>query len=85
MIATEIMESVPEKEEFVRRCEEVYKKHNASLETRYAGKLVALYENGVAAVDDTIDAVLEKAEKSFPHKVFYVRKIGKNSASAILF
>jgi len=72
-------------EAFIRRCEEVYQRHRADLERRHAGMLVALSEERVAAVGDSIDAALEEAVQRHPNKVFYVRKIGESPTCAILY
>ncbi|MCP8317066.1 MAG: hypothetical protein H3Z51_09450 [archaeon] len=72
-------------EEFAKECEEVYQKNKEEFEKQYLGKLVALYEGGIAAVGEDIDKVLESATSKYPDKIFYVRRVGKNPASAILF
>ena len=73
------------KEEFVERCGEVYGKNRDPLEREHKGRIVALYEDGVAAVGTSIDEACKLAEKRFPNRIFYVRRIGKYSAAAILF
>ncbi len=73
------------KEEFVRKCEQVYQRNKQTLESKYEGKIVALYDEGVAAIGTTIDEASKAAEKKFPGKIFYVRRIGKYSAAGILF
>jgi peptide subunit release factor RF-3 len=74
-----------DKEEFVRKCGQVYRRNKQNLESKYEGKMVALYEEGVAAIGTSIDEVSKAAEKKFPDKIFYVRRIGKYSAAGILF
>jgi len=69
---------LPEAKELIQRYEEVYQLHRARLEKEYLGKVVALYEDGVASITDTIDDALVKAEEKYPNKVFYVRKIGRS-------
>lgn len=73
------------KDEFIRKCEEVYKRNKDSLEQKHYGKLVALYEDGVAGIGGTVDEAFKKAEKDFPNRIFYVRRVGKYSAAGILF
>ena len=73
------------KEQFVKKCEEVYVKNRLELESKYHGKLVALYEEGIAAIGDDIDKTLLEARKNKPGKVFYTRRIGDKPAVAILF
>lgn len=72
-------------EEFIRKCEQAYEKNRASLESRYDGKIVALYEDGVAAIGETTDSVYREASRKHPDKIFYVRRIGKYSASGYVF
>jgi|GEM_PF-2885564 len=74
-----------DKQKFVSKCEKVYKEHKTELESKHLGKIVALYEDGVASVGGDIDDALYEAHAKFPNKVFYVRRIGKQSAAAILF
>ena len=74
-----------DKQKFVGKCEQVYKEHETELESKHLGKIVALYEDGVAAIGSDIDNALNEAHTKFPNKVFYVRRIGKQSAAAILF
>ena len=81
-------DSVPltlNKEQFVKKCEEVYMKNRRELESKHQGKLVALYEEGIAAIGDNIDRTLQEARKNKPGKVFYTRRIGDKPAVAILF
>lgn len=73
------------REEFVKKCEEVYRKHRRELEGNHYGKLVALYEDGIAAIGEDIDGTLREARKQKPGKVFYTRRIGDKPAVAILF
>ncbi|MBI2183367.1 MAG: hypothetical protein HYU39_00245 [Thaumarchaeota archaeon] len=73
------------KEEFVRKCEEVYQRNKETLESKCEGKIVALYDEGVAAIGTSIDEASKAAEKKFLGKIFYVRRIGKFSAAGILF
>jgi len=73
------------KEEFVKKCEEVYLAHSEELESKYAGKVVALYENGVAGIGDDVDSAYKEAVRKYPDKIFYFRRIGKFSASGTLF
>lgn len=72
------------KEEFVNKCEKVYMAHKEELETKYSGKIVALYEGGIAAIGEDVDSVYREAIKTHPGKIFYFRRIGKFSASGIL-
>jgi hypothetical protein len=72
------------KDEFISRCEVVYQKNRDMLEREHYGRLVALYEDGVAGIADTTDEVFKRAEEKFPDKIFYVRRIGKNPAAEYL-
>ena len=74
-----------DKQKFVSKCEEVYKEHKIELENKHLGKIVVLYEDGVATIGSDIDNALDEAHTKFPNKVFYVRRIGKQSAAAMLF
>lgn len=74
-----------DKEEFVRLCEEVYARNRESLEKQHYGKIVALYEDGVAGIDEDVDSAYREAIKKHPDKIFYFKRIGKFSASGILF
>ena len=73
------------KEEFVRKCEQVYLKHRKELESKYSGKLVALYEGGIGAIAESIDKALDEATAKHPNKIFYVRRIGEKPVAAILY
>lgn len=73
------------RDEFVKACEEVYRRRRKELEKQHDGKLVALYEEGVASVGGTVDETIRQAEEKFPGKIFYVRRIGRHSAAGILF
>ncbi|MGQ9468367.1 MAG: DUF5678 domain-containing protein [Nitrososphaerales archaeon] len=57
-------------EEFAKECEEAYQKNKEELEKQYLGKLVALYEGGIAAIGDEIDKVLKSATINYPDKIF---------------
>ena len=74
-----------DKDKFVKRCEEVYQINKEELERLHEGKIVALYEGGVAGIGDNVDTVYKEAAKTHPDKIFYFRRIGKFSASGILF
>ena len=76
---------VVDREEFVKRCEEVYAKNRENLERQYEGKVVALYDDGVAAIGENVDYAYREAVKKYPDKIFYFRRVGKFSASGILF
>jgi hypothetical protein len=71
-------------EEFVNKCEKVYMAHKEELESKHSGKIVALYEEGIAAIGEDTDSVYREAIKTHPGKIFYLRRIGKFSASGIL-
>lgn len=73
------------KEEFVKKCEKVYLTHRKELESKHSGKLVALYEEGIGAVADSIDKALDEARAKHPDKIFYVRRIGARPVAAILY
>jgi len=73
------------KEEFVKKCEKVYLTHREELEGKHSGKLVALYEEGIGAIADSIDKALDEARAKNPNKIFYVRRIGERPAAAILY
>ena len=73
------------KEDFVKRCEQVYLKHRGELESKHSGKLVALYEEGIGAIADSIDKALDEATAKHPDKIFYVRRIGEKAVAAILY
>jgi len=73
------------KEEFVKKCEQIYLNHRRELESKYSGKLVALYEEGIAAIADSIDKALDEATTKHPGKIFYVRRIGERPTAAILY
>ena len=73
------------KEEFVSKCEQVYLKHRGELESKHSGKVVALYEGGVAGIGEDADSAYKQAVKKHPDKIFYFRRIGKFPASGILF
>jgi hypothetical protein len=73
------------KEEFVRRREEVYLKHNEELESKYSGMVLALHEDGIASLGDIIDAAYNDAVRKHPGKIFYFRRVGKFAASRMLF
>lgn len=73
------------REEFVKKCEEVYLAHREELESKYSGKIVALYEKGVAGIGEDVDSAYKEAVKKHPDKIFYFRRIGKFPASGILF
>ncbi len=73
------------KEEFVNKCERVYLKHREELESKHSGKIVALYEEGVAGIGKDVDGAFKEAVKKHPDKIFYFRRIGKFAAAGILF
>ena len=73
------------KDEFIKRCEQTYARNKKDLERQHYGKLVALYEDGVASVADSIDEAFSQARRKLPGKIFYVRRIGKYSVAGILF
>lgn len=58
--------------------ESIYQNNKEMLEKKYFGKIIALCEEGVAGIGNTIDETLEEAEKNYPDKVFYLRRIGPN-------
>lgn len=60
--------------------ENIYQKNKEMLEKKYFGKIIALCEDGVAGIGDTIDETLEKAEKNYPKGIFYLRRVGPNPA-----
>lgn len=72
-------------EEFVKRCEQVYVKNRVELEKKYDGKIVALFEKGVAGMGDNVDSAYGEAKRNHPDKIFYFRRVGKFSAAGILF
>ena len=74
-----------DKEEFVRKCEEVYRRNKTALEREHAGRVVALTEEGVAGVGRTTQEAYREAMRTFPGKVFYCRRIGKFSAADYVF
>lgn len=63
------------KVEFVNRCEEVYRRNQVALENEHYGKVVALYEEGIAGMGDTTDTAYREAVKRYP-EIFYFRRIG---------
>ncbi|MFQ6134225.1 MAG: hypothetical protein ACE5KU_00220 [Nitrososphaerales archaeon] len=73
------------RDKFVKRCEEVYVRNRENLERQHEGKVVALYEGGVAGIGEDVDSAYREAAKEHPDKIFYFRRIGKFSASGILF
>ncbi|MFY3739857.1 MAG: hypothetical protein HMLIMOIP_000276 [Candidatus Nitrosomirales archaeon] len=74
-----------DKDKFVKRCEAVYQRNKEELERLHEGKIVALYEGGVAGIGEDVDTAYKEAAKKHPDKIFYFRRIGKFSASGILF
>ena len=44
-----------DKDKFVKRCEEVYQRNKEELERLHEGKIVALYEGGVAGIGEDVD------------------------------
>ena len=73
------------KEEFVKRCEEVYQRNKAHLEKNYNGSIVAIHEGGIAGIGESTKEAYEEAKEKHPDKVFYFRRIGKFSAAAYVF
>ncbi len=74
-----------DKDEFVKRCEEVYERKKENLEREYYGKIVALYEGGVGGIGESTNEAYRQAIKEHPGKIFYFRRIGRFSAASILF
>ena len=74
-----------DKEEFVRKCEEVYRQNMTALEREHAGQVVALTEEGVAGVGRTTQEAYREAVEKSPDRVFYCRRIGKFSAADYVF
>jgi len=74
-----------DRDQFVKRCEEIYEKNRKNLEKAHQGKVVALYEGGVAGIGDNVDAAYEAAIKEYPDKIFYFRRVGKFSAVEYVF
>lgn len=85
MIAKPMVAITVSKDEFVKKCEDIYKRNRNRLEREHYGRLVALYEEGVVSIADTVDEAFKTAEKKYPDKIFYVRRIGKFSAAEYLF
>ncbi len=73
-----------DREQFVKRCEEVYAKNRKKLEKAHEGKIVALYEEGVAGIGGDVEAAYEEAIKKHPDKIFYFRRVGKFAAIGML-
>ena len=73
------------REEFVKKCEEVYKRNRASLEKEHDGKVVAIYEDGIAGIAKTTDEAYRESIKKHPNRIFYIRRIGKFSAADYVF
>jgi hypothetical protein len=74
-----------EKKEFVEKCEQVYTKNKEILESQHKGKVVALYEDGIAGIGNDVDSAFKEATKKHPDKIFYFRNIGDSAVSGILF
>jgi len=74
-----------DRDEFVKRCEEAYGRKREELERRHEGKVVALYEEGVAGIGGDVDSAYREAARKHPNKIFYFRRIGKFPASGTLF
>ena len=74
-----------DRDEFVKKCEEVHARNRENLEKQHEGKIVALYEDGVAGIAEDVDSAYKEAVKKCPDKIFYFRRIGKFPASGILF
>jgi hypothetical protein len=55
-----------------------YNKSSHELERNHLGKVVAITDGKIAAIGKDINSTLKLAEKRYPRKTFYVRKIGKN-------
>ncbi len=55
-----------------------YQKMASKLEKNHMGEIAVIYHNKIVTIGRTIDTALKKAEKKYPKKVFFVRKIGKN-------
>ena len=70
-----------EKGEFIKKCKEVYERNKQILEKEHYGKVVALYEEGVAGIGDNTDAAYRQAIKKHPDKIFYFRRVGRFSAA----
>jgi len=83
-VAKDVTAIAVDREEFVKRCEEVYAKNRENLERQYEGKVVALYDEGVAAISENVDSAYREAVKKHPDKLFYFRRVGK-FASGMLF
>lgn len=73
-----------DREQFVKRCEEVYSKNRKKLEKAHEGKIVALYEEGVAGIGDDVEGAYEEAVKKHADKIFYFRRVGKFSTIGML-
>jgi len=73
-----------DRDEFVKRCEETYERNRANLERRHEGKVVALYEEGMAGIGGDVDSAYRAAVKKHPNRIFYFRRIGKFPASGTL-
>ena len=65
-------------QEEIAKSEEAYQENKENLEREYLGKIVAFCEKELVAIGDTIDQTLKAAEKKYPEKTFYFRRIGKN-------
>ncbi len=76
MITAEELDRLPE------AGEEIYeRKLKAKLEPKYKGKFVVIeVESGKYFVGDTLGEAADKAEAKFPHKVFYIKRIGFKTA-----
>ena len=73
------------KDEFLKKCEEVYERNKENLERKYDGKVVALYEGGVAGIGGSTSEAYKEAKRKHPDKIFYFRRIGKFSAAGYIF
>ena len=62
-------------QEEIAKSEEAYQENKENLEREYLGKIVAFCEKELVAIGDTIDQALKAAEKKYPEKTFYFRRI----------
>jgi len=65
-------------QEGIAKSDEAYQENREYLEREYIGKIVAFCGKELVAIGDTIDQALKEAEKKYPEKIFYFRRIGKN-------
>lgn len=62
-----------------------YEKMKDKLEREYFGQFVVLRDKKIIAKGKTLDIALKKAERKYPNKVFFVKKVGSYPASVMIF